>query len=167
MSEENYQPNDFIPKPCKEDWHAMTGHEQRRHCAKCDTKVHDLTGMSADEILSMRAKNGGKLCGAFRLGPAVGKPLALGSGIASLALASCSKEKEVVLPGIVCEPPAKHEPAEKKLTQKADKTSAATKPVVPQSNKEKLLKLEKIEPMLLGKICPKNAPDPERDVGPI
>lgn len=74
----------------------MTGDEQKRHCQKCQTHVHNLTGMSDLEIMHLRKKNGGKLCGAFRLGPGIAKPLALGSGIASLALASCTPEPLLV-----------------------------------------------------------------------
>jgi len=89
MSEQNKRPQDYIPNPCKENWHEMSGDEQKRHCQKCDTHVHNLTGMSEPEIIALREKNGGKLCGSFRLGPS----LALGSGIASLALASCAKQE--------------------------------------------------------------------------
>ncbi len=174
MSEENYSPCDFIPKPCKEDWHAMSGDEQRRHCEKCDTHVHDLTGMSSEEILAMRRKNGGKLCGAFRLG----RPIALGSGIASLALASCSEQKgkEVVLPGIVCEPPPKEEPIDRKHTTKSpskpkSEQRASAKPF---ENKKPNKLGPDVVPMLLGDIClprePKDLPpkaDQKGDVGPV
>lgn len=71
----------------------MSGDEQLRHCQKCDTYVHNLTGMTDAEIMELRKENGGKLCGSFRMGPSLAKPLALGSGIASLALVACTKSE--------------------------------------------------------------------------
>lgn len=56
MSDPDYKPSDFIPKPCRENWHAMTGDEKKRHCEKCNTHVHDVTGMDAEEILALREK---------------------------------------------------------------------------------------------------------------
>ncbi len=148
----------------------MSGGEQRRHCEKCDTHVHDLTGMSSKEIRALRKKNGDKLCGAFRLGASMGRPLALGSGIASLALASCA-EKEVVLPGIVCPPPKKEESAKNRevspsivKSNEADQSSA--KPINVDV-KPVQLEVEQLQPMILGKLCPKALPVPKRDVGPI
>ncbi len=35
-----------IPKPCHEDWAAMTPNEQGRHCAVCAKTVTDFTQMS-------------------------------------------------------------------------------------------------------------------------
>ena len=144
MSKKQFNPRDYIPKPCKEDWNQMTGNEKRRHCEKCDTHVVDLTGLSTNEILSLREKNGGKLCGAFRLGQmssSMVKPLVLGSGIASLALASCSNP-EPVLAGVICAPP------EKEVTPRS-----AAKP----AHKPKAPKLPEIvepdSPILLGDIC--------------
>ena len=90
-------PNDFIPKPCHEDWNAMTGNQQRKFCGKCSTHVHDLTDYSEEGILALKVQNGGRLCGSFRLA----KPLTIGAGIASLALASCLPEP-VHTVGIIC-----------------------------------------------------------------
>ena len=81
-------PKDLIPTLCHEDWNAMTGGQQRKFCGKCSTHVHDLTDYSEEEILALKVQNGGKLCGVFRLT----KPLTIGAGIASLALASCQPE---------------------------------------------------------------------------
>jgi hypothetical protein len=124
--------------------------------------------MAPRDILDLKKRNGGKLCGAFRIAPALGRPLALGSGIASLALASCSKEKEVVLPGIVCEPPAQEEPVKKQTQKASGESSFFTKPTDTEKVKPvKELEIQPIRPMMLGKICPENIPEPKRDVGPI
>jgi len=144
MSKEPFTPFDYIPKPCKEDWHQMTGNEKRRHCEKCDTHVVDLTGMSEDEIFELREKNGGELCGVFRLSSSLAKPLAIGTGIASLALAACETKREVVVPGVICPPPAKNEPVKKKH-------------VAPPSKKLPV-------PILRGEIC---APPPQPRSGPV
>jgi hypothetical protein len=85
-------PFDYIKKPCREDWNSMTGDEKRKFCNKCTTHVHDLTDLSHDEILALKAQNGGKLCGTFRM-PSLSRQIAIGTGIASLALASCDKKE--------------------------------------------------------------------------
>ena len=86
------KPKDLIPKPCHENWSNMTGDERQRFCQKCSTHVHDITGMNTEEILDLKKRNGGKLCGALRLQHRLQKPLAVGTGIATLALAACSPE---------------------------------------------------------------------------
>lgn len=165
---QDFTPQDLIPKPCHEDWQKMTGDEKRRHCAKCNTHVEDLTGKSAKEILALREKNGGKLCGAFRLAPAIGKPLALGSGIASLALASC-QTKEPPLVGKICAPP------EKETSQKSTHKSgtSASHETVKKSEEEVIVEIEPVKPkpaeveeplMLLGDIC---VPPPRPGKGPF
>jgi len=169
MSKKPFNPLDFIPKPCKEDWYQMTGDEQRRHCGKCDTHVVDLTGMSEEEILGLREKNGGKLCGAFRLSPTLAKSFALGSGIASLALAACESKRDVILPGVVCPPPAKKEPTKKKhaapTTQKPEK-NPTDEEVTVEPKKPELPKIVKPPvPMLMGDIC--LPPPPRPGSGPV
>ncbi|MGJ8678568.1 MAG: hypothetical protein ACSHX0_13720 [Akkermansiaceae bacterium] len=98
MKSSDFTSQDFIPKPCHENWFQMSGDERQRHCELCNTKVHNLTGMSYEDIVALKAANGGKLCG--RLDPAIPikrrsatKPLLVGSSIAALALASCEKDK--------------------------------------------------------------------------
>ncbi len=86
------EPRKFIKTPCHEDWNLMSGDEKVRHCKKCDTHVHDLTGMTEEEITALYRKKGGKLCGRFSLVPGLAKPLAVGTGIASLALAACQSQ---------------------------------------------------------------------------
>ncbi|WP_294818637.1 hypothetical protein [uncultured Flavobacterium sp.] len=56
-----------IPKPCHEDWSAMTPNEQGRFCRQCDKTVTDFTGMGALEIQSYLLENSGKnVCGRFK-----------------------------------------------------------------------------------------------------
>ncbi|MCW4468109.1 hypothetical protein OGH69_03955 [Flavobacterium sp. MFBS3-15] len=56
-----------IPKPCHEDWNAMTPNEQGRFCGLCAKTVTDFTGMSASEIQSYLLENSGtKVCGRFK-----------------------------------------------------------------------------------------------------
>ncbi|AWH84700.1 hypothetical protein HYN59_06005 [Flavobacterium album] len=58
-----------IPKPCHEDWTAMTPNEQGRFCGQCAKTVTDFTGMSATEIQSyLLANSGQKVCGRFTSG---------------------------------------------------------------------------------------------------
>ena len=148
----------------------MEGSQKIRHCEKCDTQVHDLTGLSADEILTLKDKNGGKLCGAFRMMPSVRRPLVLGSGIASLALASCAREEEIELMGVICEPPAKEEPAKKKVSQQGGAASAAAKPIDTEDKEDQpveVLEIQPNPPVLMGKICPRQDPEPKRGNGPV
>lgn len=56
-----------IPKPCHEDWNAMTLNEQGRFCGSCAKTVTDFTGMGASEIQSYLLENSGtKVCGRFK-----------------------------------------------------------------------------------------------------
>lgn len=56
-----------IPKPCHEDWAAMTPNEQGRHCAVCAKTVTDFTKMSDDEVKQffLNRKQGERTCGRF------------------------------------------------------------------------------------------------------
>ena len=56
-----------IPKPCHEDWAAMTPNEQGRHCAVCAKTVTDFTQMSDEEIKQffLTKKEGESTCGRF------------------------------------------------------------------------------------------------------
>ena len=38
-----------LPKPCGEQWEAMAPQGCNRHCAVCDTTIHDLSSMTVDE----------------------------------------------------------------------------------------------------------------------
>ena len=55
-----------IPKPCNENWDAMTPKEQGRHCSKCKIVVKDFSSMSNEEILQYLKLNTGHVCGRVR-----------------------------------------------------------------------------------------------------
>lgn len=56
-----------IPKPCHEDWNAMTPDEAGRFCSVCTKGVVDFTEMKAPEIQAYFLKNQGqKICGRFK-----------------------------------------------------------------------------------------------------
>jgi len=56
-----------IPKPCHENWNAMTPDEQGRFCSQCSKSVTDFTQMSDDEvIIYLRLNSDNKVCGRFR-----------------------------------------------------------------------------------------------------
>ncbi|HMG82806.1 MAG TPA: hypothetical protein VK559_07205 [Ferruginibacter sp.] len=56
-----------IPKPCHEDWNAMTINEQGRHCLQCCKNVVDFTAKEPEEILQYLKENTTKrVCGRFR-----------------------------------------------------------------------------------------------------
>jgi hypothetical protein len=56
-----------VPRPCNEDWEAMTPRDQGRHCTACVKTVVDFTAMPDEEVknylLQRRAE---KICGRFR-----------------------------------------------------------------------------------------------------
>lgn len=169
-------PKDLIPTPCHEDWNAMTGGQKRKFCGKCSTQVHDLTDFNEEEILALKVQNGGKLCGAFRLT----KPLTIGAGIASLALAACQPEP-VDTVGIIC-PPAQN--SETENTQPIEVLRGRVSLSTPNVNKPNSGEPNKIDPptslpsiekqiphdgLMLGKIAlPKEKqPEPELLMGDI
>lgn len=55
----------FIPKPCHENWQAMTPTQQGRYCAACSKQVIDFTMLTDQEILNHFEKAAGKTCGRF------------------------------------------------------------------------------------------------------
>jgi hypothetical protein len=60
-----------IPKPCHEDWNAMTPNEQGRHCALCSNTVVDFTNWSVEDIATY-LKQQNNVCGRLasaQLGP--------------------------------------------------------------------------------------------------
>ena len=55
-----------IPKPCHEDWNAMTPAEIGRHCNTCDKTVKDFTDLTDAEISKYLSEHSGeKICGRF------------------------------------------------------------------------------------------------------
>lgn len=56
-----------IPKPCHEDWHAMTLKEKGRFCNSCSKTVIDFTKMDTYEIQDFINENkGNRVCGHFK-----------------------------------------------------------------------------------------------------
>lgn len=56
-----------VPKPCNEDWNAMTPEGVGRFCNVCTKTVTDFTGMTAVEIQTYLQLNGGQqICGRFK-----------------------------------------------------------------------------------------------------
>ena len=55
-----------IPKPCHENWDAMTPAEQGRFCSLCAKTVVDFTGMEDAEItIYLKSKKNNSVCGRF------------------------------------------------------------------------------------------------------
>lgn len=55
-----------IPKPCHEDWAAMTPEEKGRFCAICQKTVVDFTAMNPKQVDDFFEANAGtKVCGRF------------------------------------------------------------------------------------------------------
>jgi hypothetical protein len=55
-----------IPKPCHENWDAMTPQSGGRYCNECDKTVIDFTGWADDEISTYLTEHAGeKICGRF------------------------------------------------------------------------------------------------------
>ena len=57
-----------IPKPCHEDWTAMTPNEQGRHCNVCCKTVVDFTGMNDEDVkyFFIKKKKEAPVCGRFK-----------------------------------------------------------------------------------------------------
>jgi hypothetical protein len=63
----NTKYNITIPKPCHENWNAMTPSETGRFCSSCTKNVVDFTTKNATEIQSFFIENQGKsICGRFK-----------------------------------------------------------------------------------------------------
>jgi hypothetical protein len=54
-----------IPKPCHENWDAMTPKDKGRHCKVCEKTVFDFTSKT-DEYIVKSFEQNGKLCGRFK-----------------------------------------------------------------------------------------------------
>ncbi|GAB3231169.1 hypothetical protein GCM10027346_17380 [Hymenobacter seoulensis] len=60
------RPTLTIPKPCHENWQAMSPAAQGRHCAACSTVVVDFTRMTDAEVVAFLGQPSGGTCGRFR-----------------------------------------------------------------------------------------------------
>ena len=52
-----------IASPCPASWDEMEGDDRTRHCAQCNLDVHDLSQMTAAEVLSLVRDADGRVCG--------------------------------------------------------------------------------------------------------
>lgn len=162
-------PQDYIPKPCHENWNTMTGNQQQKFCDKCSCSVHNLTAMNHEQIMDLRSELGGNLCGAFQQ-PKVKMPgdlkkkirrvhlrksLVLGASISTLALAACQSEKDTMVVGecgSVYVPESEASPNDP--TTPIKPVQLPVKPHVLMSGicPEEEVKPPKKEPQILGRI---------------
>lgn len=54
-----------IPKPCHENWDAMTPDEKGKFCSVCSKTVRDFTIVSDEEILDVFSDSAENICGNF------------------------------------------------------------------------------------------------------
>ncbi len=138
----------WIPKPCHLKWDDLNDDEQMaeghiaRNCDECEHHVHDLTGMSAEQIIKLQnetAAKGEKLCGMLREAPSSEKltdaqhlrklrrvSLASIATIAPIALASCTntapnQSDQPILPTQPSTPTAKPFPIDHKPERDLEK----------------------------------------------
>lgn len=157
----NYRPQDLIAEPCSEKWCEMPGDEQKRFCEKCQHSVVDLTGKSLEEIQILKNKANGRLCGRFELPQEGLRKLAIGAGVASLALASCNKPNSDLVVGEIgnasCPQPTKNQQDSSSTPEPLENKHSQEEP------EDKVVPSEKIEvPMILGMICPPASTPPKQ-----
>lgn len=55
-----------VPKPCHEDWNAMTPSQKGRFCSACSKTVVDFTNLDNTEVQEYLSENkGSRICGRF------------------------------------------------------------------------------------------------------
>src|SRR5689334_16732797 len=54
-----------VPKPCHENWEAMTPAAKGRHCAQCDHVVADLTRATDAELVALFSSEARPKCARF------------------------------------------------------------------------------------------------------
>lgn len=54
-----------VPKPCHENWDAMTPDVQGRFCSSCEKNVVDFTGMADEQVLQVILNSRQIICGRF------------------------------------------------------------------------------------------------------
>lgn len=93
-----------IRKPCRENWDAMSGAEQSRHCGICEKSVFNLSEMTRSEVqeilclgesvcVRMQKRNDGSIVTKNPKRGLFGKASAVViSMVASLTLAGCTRD---------------------------------------------------------------------------
>ena len=56
-----------FPEPCGEQWDQMAPRGCNRHCAACDTEIHDLSALTVEGVEALQ-KSGEKVCVRARIG---------------------------------------------------------------------------------------------------
>ena len=51
-----------IASPCPVSWNEMTGDNRTRHCSLCELNVHNVAGMTHDEVARLVGESSGRLC---------------------------------------------------------------------------------------------------------
>lgn len=132
----------------------MSGDDKKRYCDKCQHHVHDLTGLTLEEIDILRTEHKGRLCGAFRLGATA----ALGASLLTLAACKTPDNDSMVV--------GEYIPPVTKTDSSNSSKPSKPKPEISTNDKseENITTTDKappIEPpLILGMICPPEAPQP-------
>lgn len=164
-----------IPKPCHEDWNAMTPKERGRLCDKCCKVVVDFTSQTTEQIagfLKDQLNAGKKVCGRFQAeqvtAPVVVQPrfprkriflAALYFVFGSLLFTSCDNGNTEVMGKLVANvdtPQVKHLMGD--TTIAVDTTKPGTAVVPDTKHKTKPVcriqppVQDTIEPMIMGEV---------------
>jgi len=59
----------LVPRPCHEDWDRLTPEERGHFCTVCETKVWDLSALTAAEAETFLRSQQGDLCVSYKEGP--------------------------------------------------------------------------------------------------
>jgi hypothetical protein len=51
-----------VASPCSMSWEQMKGDERSRHCSLCELNVHNIAGLSANEVKDLITASEGRLC---------------------------------------------------------------------------------------------------------
>jgi hypothetical protein len=127
-----------IPKPCTQQWSEMPGSSTTRHCASCNTQVHNLAALTPRQIERLIVKSNGHFCGRISrsddatiiAAPDRSKPLlhassfVLASALTGSASAQSSEPSHVVLspvapqsrPEPLSDPPPSTQPIQRSQT---------------------------------------------------
>lgn len=163
-------PQEYIKKPCHENWNTMSGNERKKFCDRCSCSVHNLTDMNHKQIMDLYSDLGGKLCGVFHQSCEqdtaliekkkirrihLRKSMALGVSISTLALAACQTENNDTQTTDTTPP-----------VNQSSNTNTPVETKRPDFIMGKIKQEEKVEPikppkhpeMLMGDVCPPENP---------